>query len=188
MMSLHPSGALALRRAAIAVTAVVVTLVAHLLGEGHGFSSLNLAATAMAVGMVGAGAVLVGRRGGRFCPRGPVATVAILAAFQVAAHLVMWTAPWMVGLEMHHQGALITPMMVLMHAAATLVLVPVVAFMERVLAAAVDAAHRLRRLLVRPSHGVAWVDAVPNAVRSWVPVSVEGWLSARGPPLGMPPG
>lgn len=187
-MGLHPAGALALRRFVIAMVAVFVTMGAHLAAAGHGLPSVDLPVATMTVGTVGIAALLIGRRAGPFRPRGPVVTLAILLAFQVVAHLAMWAAPWIVGLDMHHQGALITPTMVLMHAAATVVLLPIVVGMERILAAAVNAVRRLRRLLTGRHVGSAWVEVLWVSDGRRISAPVVWHASARGPPAGATPG
>ncbi len=186
-MRLHPAGALAVRRFVIAVIAVVITMGAHLAGAGHGVSAVNLPVAGIAVGTVGLAALLVGRRSGPFRPRSPIATFAILAAVQAAAHLVMWATPWVVGLEVHHHGALVTPAMALTHTAATLLLLPVVVGMERILAALVDAVRHLRRLFVRPACGVAWAQRLAVVVLRPAPAPRVWCAPARGPPVGFCP-
>lgn len=186
-MGLHPVGALALRRFVIALVAVLITMGAHLAGAGHGISSVNLPVAGGAVGTVGLAALLVGRRSGSFRPRGPAATFAILAAVQVAAHFVMWATPWVVGLEMHHHGALVTPAMLLTHTAATVLLLPLIAGMERILATLVAAVRRLRRLLVCPVYGAAWMEVLPLMTGRWMPAPALSCAPARGPPPGTTP-
>ncbi len=187
-MVLHPAGALALRRSIIALVAVLVTMGAHLAGAGHGLSSVNLSVAAVAVGTAGLTALLVGRRAGQFRPRGPAATLGTLVVVQAGAHLVMWAAPWVVGLEMHHDVSLVAPAMVLTHAVATVVLVPLLVGMERVLAALVGVVRRLRRLFVRPACGAAWVRLSPSARTRRAPAPRVWCAPVRGPPAGSHPG
>lgn len=182
----HPVAALAIRRGALAVVATLVTLAAHI-GGGGGIAVSSPAMTAVAVGAIGLTALLVGRRLGPFTPRRPITTFTILLLLQVLAHALMWYAPWAVGLQAHHDGPAITPLMVTMHVVATLVLLPAVARMERILATASRAVRRLRRLLARRTAGAAWFGA-PSSILGRLTVGPDVWrVAARGPPVeGIP--
>ena len=72
--------------------------------------------------------------------------------------------------------------------AATVVLLPLVVGMERILAAAVNAVRRLRRLLTGRHVGSAWVEVLWVSDGRRMPAPVVWHASARGPPAGATPG
>lgn len=180
MTSLSPARAHALRRASIAAAGVVSAIAAHVAATGE-LSVLPVAPALWA--MLVLLAAVVGTRRAPFAARGLAMTAALVVASQVVMHVGMVLAPWAFGLQAHHAEPLLTPASGLAHVAAAVVLIALVAWGERLLAALSRVA---RALLVatprRRRSGLAARVVAPASLN--VPACVlPGAAPTRGPPV-----
>jgi hypothetical protein len=172
--------ALAVRRGAIAASALAATLTAHAAGTGG--LHFVLAAPLWWASLVGL-AVLLGRRAGGFRPRRPVATLGLLLLAQAALHLGVSTAPWAFGLEVHHATPLLTPAAVAAHVVAALALGALLARLDAILAGLSRAVRVLARLLRRSAPGRPPRVAAPLGALVTAGAGVPATPPARGPPI-----
>ncbi len=140
-------------------------------------------APALWVMIVGLAAVL-GTRSARFAPRTWATTLGLVLLSQLVMHVGMAEAPWVFGLRVHHQAALVSPSMLVAHLVATAVLVVVVWRLDRLL----GALSRVVRVLTAPlpvrPRGACVVARVAVPVDPWVPlVGIHRAVPMRGPPL-----
>lgn len=174
---MQPVHALALRRAALVGAGFGLTVAAHAAAV-DGLRMTPYAPVAWLTLMLGA-LMCGGRR--RFVPRSFGRTFTVLAVVQLVAHLLLMWAPWVVGLVAHHEGALVEPRALLVHALGALLLALVLHGADRLLAAAVAVARLLRaavRRRVAPPSG-AWLAPVAERAN---PQQILRVLGARGPP------
>jgi hypothetical protein len=171
--------ALAIRRAGVVAAALAATVAAHHAATGH--TGIHTAAPALWLGLVALGA-LVGSRTARFAPRHPLPTMALLLAWQVAAHAVMAHAPWALGLDAPASPVL-GSIAFGAHAVAAVVLALILRALDDALALACGAARRLARLLTRT--GPAASPRVPALAWHREPATapVPHRCRPRGPPL-----
>ena len=182
MQSLSPARAHAARRASIAAAGVLSAIGAHVAAMGE-LSMLPVAPAlwAMFIGL----AAIIGTRRAPFAIRGIGITALFVIASQVVMHLGMVTAPWAFGLAAHHAEPMLTPSSAVAHVVAALVLVALVAWGERLLAALIS----FGRILVAVS--AAQPPRRPGAVARIAPVSSLPRLRgifliatpSRGPPV-----
>ncbi len=171
----------AARRASIAAAGVASAIAAHLVAMGD----LALLPVAPALwAMIIALAAVIGTRRAPFARRGIGVTAALVVASQLAMHVGMVTAPWAFGIAAHHAEPLVTPGSAIAHVVAAVVLVALVAWGERLLAALVAVARAVvapvRRLPGRPG-----VVARVRPQRIWrLPRTPFAHAApSRGPPL-----
>lgn len=177
-----PGGrALAARRGLIAAAALVASIVAHAVATG-GLAILPMAPAAW--GIIIAGAMVLGPRAATFRPRAPSTTLLLIIGAQAAVHAAMTVAPWAFGLDVHHVTAFLTPVAVLVHLAAAVLLALVVARVERVLASLIRVARTVCATVVPRASGTPplLVLFAPVQVRV-VARGLRRALPRRGPPL-----
>ncbi len=170
-----------LRRLLLFAAALAATLVAHALsaGEVH-----PVPAAPLVWGSIAALIVVTGRVGGSAWRRRSAREILVrLLVLQVVLHLLMTAAPWAFGLGVHHRPALVTPLVLVAHGAAAIVLTALLARAERLLALAQAVAAAVRAALAPPrtrarhlprvtaGNGRPPADPGPRRVR------------ARGPPV-----
>src|SRR5690349_2632543 len=106
--------ALALRRAAVAASALAATVTVHAATAGE----LRLLPVAPALwGFVVLAALLCGPRAGAFAARGPLRTLGLLLTVQAVVHVGLVEAPWVLGVRPHHELPLVTPRSLIGHVA-----------------------------------------------------------------------
>jgi hypothetical protein len=132
MAPLSTARAHSARRALIAAAGVASAIVAHVAASGD----LSLLPVAPALwAMLIALAAVIGTRRAPFAARGIGVTALLVVASQAAMHVGMVFAPWAFGLQAHHADPLLTPGSGIAHIAAAIVLIALVAWGERLLAA-----------------------------------------------------
>ncbi len=122
----------AARRAMLAAAGLASAIIAHVVAMGD--LAMLPVAPALWLTFVALAAV-IGTRRRTFAARGLAVTALLVLASQFVVHAGMTAAPWAFGLQAHHAAPLLTPGMALAHVAAALVLIAVVVFGERMLAA-----------------------------------------------------
>lgn len=179
---MSPVIARALRRAALAGGALAATLIGHALTVGDArvlpvAPLLWLSAIALAL-LPG-----VSRRTAGFRVWSPLTLLATLLLGQSALHLVLHTAPWVLGLGVDHagHGPLITWGAVLVHLCLALVLTALLRFGQGALLRAMEVARALlrrplRRSAIRARSEVPRHPLIPSS--QWR----LGPRSSRGPP------
>lgn len=182
MHTLSPARAHAARRASIAAAGVVSAIAAHMAAMGEmAILPVAPALWAMFIGL----AAVIGTRRAPFAVRGIGITALLVLASQMVMHVGMVTAPWAFGIAAHHAEPMLTPASAAAHVVAALVLVALVAWGERLLAALMSAARALVAIpMARPPRR-------PGAVARISPVASQhplhgGFLIAtpsRGPPV-----
>jgi len=173
--------AFALRRLLLFVAALVATLGAHALSA----DDLRLVPAApLAWGSLAALTVLAGRpRGPAWRRRSAPEILVRLTALQAVLHCAITAAPWAFGLGVHHRPALLTPVALIAHGVAAVVLTALLARAERLLSLAQAVARAVRAALAPAPvrgrhHALALVDA-RRAPGGPAPRRVR----ARGPPV-----
>jgi hypothetical protein len=122
----------AARRALIAAAGVTSAIAAHVVSMGE----LEMLPVAPALwAMIIAVAAIAGTRRRTFVPRGIAVTAVLVVAVQLAMHAGMVFAPWAFGLAAHHAEPFLTPGSAIAHVVAAVVLITLVAWGERLLAA-----------------------------------------------------
>lgn len=180
MTHLSHARAHALRRASIAAAGVTSAIVAHVAATGD-LAVLPVAPALWA--MLILLAAVVGTRRSPFAARGVAVTAALVVASQAVMHVGMVLAPWAFGLQAHHADPLLTPASGLAHVAAAVVLVALIAWGERLLAAL----SRVARALLgaaprRPRIGRALRVVAPESLHIPMRVPVDA-APTRGPPV-----
>lgn len=180
MAPLSTARAHALRRASIAAAGVVSAISAHVAAMGE-LSVLPVAPALWAI--VIALAAVLGTRQAPFATRGLAATAALVVASQIMMHVGMVAAPWAFGLQSHHAEPLVTPGSALAHVAAAIVLIALVAWGERLLAALSRIAHALLAPAARRRLPALAARIIAPA-RVHVPVRAHRRATpTRGPPV-----
>jgi hypothetical protein len=169
----------ALRRGALTAAALGATLLAHAAATG----GLHLAPV-LPVGAGGALglAVLCGRRGRAFQPRGPAATLVALLALQAVLHLVVSSVPWAFSLEIHERVPLLSGRAALAHALAAIALTALLVRLDRLLAALCRAGRALRRHLIPVLPPPAAIAATAGVAVTRAPMQDRPHAPTRGPP------
>lgn len=177
---MHHAQAHALRRAAVALAVILATLAAHVAGMGwHG---LTPRAPFMA-GFAVAAASLIGRRDHPFRARGVPATLLSLVLLQAAAHAVLATAPWVMGLSMHHAVGMPSTAMLVAHLVAAVALTGVLRHLDTALERATTIVRAVRRLLAAARPAAQRRDERLQSAPLCVPRSRPGRTApSRGPP------
>lgn len=131
---MHQHVAITLRRVAFAGAALAASIAGHVAATPHTtpVAAAPLLWMAMALVVVPFGALGAGRT--PFTAWGPVRTFAALATLQAALHLALHGAPWMFGLVEHHQGAVVTPAALAVHALVAIALTVPLCMGQRLLA------------------------------------------------------
>jgi len=171
MHPLSPARAHAARRASIAAAGVVSAIAAHVAAMGDmAILPVAPALWAMFIGLA---------------VRGIGITALLVLASQMVMHVGMVTAPWAFGIAAHHAEPMLTPASAVAHVVAALVLVALVAWGERLLAALMSAARALVAIpMTRPPRRPGVVARI-SPVASQHPLH-GGFLIAtpsRGPPV-----
>lgn len=148
--AMHPCTATALRRTALLAAALLASLTAHAVADGH--LVLTVQAPLIWVGLlamaVPCGAV---RPVTEFRARSPLLILALLLAAQAAMHVVMSAAPWVFGLQSHHGAAMaLTAGAAAAHGLAAVLLAALLTAGDRLLAAAVAAGRAIATVLAPP--------------------------------------
>lgn len=170
----------AYRRAAIAMAGVVGALGAHVASMG----SMDVLPIAPAIwAMLIAAASVLGTRRTAFAPRGLAMTAVLVVASQAAMHAGMVMAPWVFGLDVHHAEAWVTPASLLAHVVASLVLIALVAWFDRILSALVAVARVLMGARASRRRGSAVVRVQPPLAPSWPTGGLLRAIPSRGPPV-----
>lgn len=163
------------------VAALTATLGAHALTTGD---LLLVPAAPLAWGSIAALTVFAGcRRGQAWRSRSAPEILLRLLVLQAMLHVAMTAAPWAFGLGVHHRPALVTPLALVAHGGAAILLTALLARAEGLLALA-QAVVRAVRVALAPTPARARHRAAPSveprrAPRGPVPRRVR----ARGPPL-----
>lgn len=151
MSAMSAPRAHAARRASVAAAGIASAIMAHLVTMGD-LAVLPVAPALWA--MIIALAAVLGTRRAPFARRGLAVTAALVLASQMAMHVGMVAAPWAFGIAAHHAEPLVTPASAIAHVVAAVVLVALVAWGERLLAALVAVARAVfghaRRRPARP--------------------------------------
>ncbi|MFN8108417.1 MAG: hypothetical protein U0Y82_00995 [Thermoleophilia bacterium] len=172
--------AIAIRRSAIAGSALTATLGAHF-AVGGGFHVImpfaplfwmNVVSLSLLVGM--------GRGSSAFRPRSPLVTLVLVGTAQAAIHVGVVWAPWAFALKRHHEALLISPGMVVAHLVAAVVLTALLSWGERILAAALAVAAAI--LGRRPQGHPRPLLRVPFSPQVRVAQTVHRPRTSRGPP------
>lgn len=180
MTPLSQARAHALRRASIAAAGVASALMAHMAATGD-LSVLPVAPALWA--MLVLLAAVVGTRRAPFAARGLAVTAALVVVSQAVMHTGMVFAPWAFGLQAHHAEPLLTPASAVAHVVAAVVLIALVAWGERLLAALSRVARALlastpRRPRVALAARVVAPESLHVPLRALVRVA-----PTRGPPV-----
>ncbi|MFN8123079.1 MAG: hypothetical protein U0237_11690 [Thermoleophilia bacterium] len=179
---MHPCTATALRRTAILAAALMASLTAHAVSEGH--LALMTQAPLIWLGMlamaVPCGAV---RPVTEFRARSPILILGILIVAQTAMHIAMSEVPWAFGLQPHHAAGL-TAGALLAHGLAAALLAVLLAAGDRLLAAAVAAGRAIVTALAPPkrSNGTHPGYLVPCAACAPAPHPLTRCGASRAPP------
>ncbi len=176
---MHPVIALALRRTLILAGATGSAMVAHTLVSGQ---LLVTPLTPVWWGMLTSVAMLAGPRTG-WSPRGFGRTLGLLALLQGVVHFLMGSAPWLFGLGIHHEAAMVSPAMLFAHVLALTFSAWLIARAELIIDRALAAAAFVKRALEeRPSRRSGHPDSV--RLPHWAPLTriAHSPRSSRAPP------
>lgn len=178
--------AIVIRRSAILTGAITATVGVHVVSAGHvavlpaaPLGWLSIVAALMPLMTIAAPRAVTARP--------PLVLLGIMLIAQAVAHLAMSAAPWAFGLVEYHDPAPATPVALLAHLAAAVLLALLLAKGERILAAAVAVAQALilkispaRRRRPRPAFRVPFNPLVLVTQAAGRP------RSSRGPPRPSP--
>ena len=182
MHTLSPARAHAARRASIAAAGVLSAIGAHVAAMGD-LAVLPVAPAlwAMFIGL----AAVIGTRRAPFAARGLGVTALLVLASQMLMHVGMVAAPWAFGIAAHHAEPMLTPASAAAHVIAAVVLVALVAWGERLLAAVCAVAHALAAVgaAARPPGRPGLVMRTAPAVRA---LPMRGGFAAATPSRGPP--
>lgn len=170
----------AARRALIVAAGVVSAIVAHVVSMG-GLSMLPVAPAMWA--MIIALAAFVGTRRRPFAARGVAATALLVVAAQALMHVGMVAAPWAFGLSVHHAEPFITPASLVAHVVAAVVLVALVAWGERLLAALSAVARALLGTVTRRRAAAPVARLLPTCTAPCTARGLRRAIPSRGPPV-----
>lgn len=181
---MHPCTATALRRTAVMAAALLASLTAHAVADGH--VALTARAPLLWLGLlamtVPCGAM---RPVTDFRARSPLAIAVILVVAQAAMHMAMTELPWAFGLQaQHHEQATLTAGALVAHGVAALLLSVLLSAGERMLAAAVAAGRAIVMALAPPRRprGTHPGFLLPCAVCAPVPHPHTRCGASRAPP------
>ncbi len=178
---ISPQHALAARRLLMMVCALGATLGAHAAAAG-GLGLLPMAP--LVWGSLASLAILVPRPAHpAWRELSPWGILARLAALQISLHCAMTAAPWAFGLAVHHRTALVTPLALIAHAVATILLATLLARAERLLSLAQAMARAVRRALARTTTKAPPHPARAHAAERALRGRRRRAHPARGPPL-----
>ena len=170
----------AARRALVASAGVASAITAHAVTMG-GLDLLPIAPAlwAMAIGL----AALIGTRSRPFRARGIALTALLVVAPQVVMHAGMVAAPWAFGLTVHHAEPFISPASAVAHVVAAIVLIALVAWGERLLAAVSAVARAVLGDVPRRRRIAVVTRLRVPAEPSWATGGLRRAIPSRGPPV-----
>ncbi|MCC6831867.1 MAG: hypothetical protein IT200_11025 [Thermoleophilia bacterium] len=178
--------AIVIRRSAILTGAITATVGVHVISAGHvavlpaaPFGWLSIVAALIPLMTVAAPRT--------FTARPPLVLLGITLTAQAAAHLAMSAAPWAFGLVEYHDPAPATPVALVAHLAAAVLLALLLAKGERILAAAVAVAQAIiLTVLPAPRQRPRPSFRVPFSPLVLVTQAAGRPRSSRGPPRPSP--
>lgn len=182
MQAISAPRAHAARRASIAAAGISSAIAAHVVSMG-GMDILPVAPALWA--MLIAVVAVLGTRRAPFVARGLGVTAVLVVASQVAMHVAMVAAPWAFGLAAHHAEPLLTPASAVAHVVAAVVLIALVAWGERLLAALSAVARAvLGAVAARPARRPGTVARLhPVRLSRVARRAFVRALPSRGPPV-----